>query len=282
MKNVKRYFLNLTILTLIAPTFVGCNDGLEDLSSQAYAAPSDKFNTQIQFVSRLTDGKLATSEADFTAINNYLVNTLEGKEKSWLTILDRMDGNSNTKVLQAALDTKRWTSFAPNKITNKTSYEGSVLFYNTHSQTLKSTPVGEGAYVMGFNPTLDGTRTDLDPDGKVILPLVKVSFPINFRTTRFDSQDQLNAFGGAAGVMNALKAQNMNFLMVGTVKNDLFESLNSTVTNTDPSFKVFSVAKGSAYTIFLLAEKRFWALNKVEKTTLAGSEIDAYNISIMW
>lgn len=45
------------------------------------AKPSDKFNARIQFVSRLSDGALITGDADYTALNNYMVNTLKSREE---------------------------------------------------------------------------------------------------------------------------------------------------------------------------------------------------------
>ena len=67
--------------------------------------------------------------------------------------------------------------------------------------------------------------------------------------------------------MNTLKRENMNMLMIGTVKNDLLGALESAVQNTDGSFKVYNVASGSAYTIFMLAEERFWGFTDVAPTS---------------
>lgn len=91
---------------------------------------------------------------------------------------------------------------------------------------------------------MKGTRTDRDENGEVTAT-VDISFNINFYTVRFDAADQLSAFGGEEGVMNSLKRENMNLLMIGTVKNDLFGSLEQSVASADPSFKVYKVAAGS-------------------------------------
>ena len=166
MKNTKRYLSIFLALALAAPVFTGCDNGLDEYKSgETIAPPSDKFNAEIQFVTRLTDGALAGSDADYAAIDNYMVNTLEGRGKSWLTVLDRADGANLPKTMQTALNTKRWTAFAFNRIANKSSYQGSMLYFNGPTTEVKGTPSGSGCYVTGFAPTLNGTRTDKDEDG---------------------------------------------------------------------------------------------------------------------
>lgn len=199
MKNTKRYLSIFLALALAAPVFTGCDNGLDEYKSgETIAPPSDKFKAEIQFVSRLTDGALAGSDADYAAIDNYMVNTLEGRGKSWLTVLDRADGANLPKTMQTALNTKRWTAFAFNRIANKSSYQGSMLYFNGPTTEVKGTPSGSGCYVTGFAPTLNGTRTDKDEDGNVT-GTTNVSFAISFNTARFENADQINAFGGKNG-----------------------------------------------------------------------------------
>lgn len=155
MKNAKRYLSIVLALALAAPAFTGCDNDLEEYSTDStIAPPSDIYNAEIQFVTRLTDGALATSASDYTAIDNYMVGTLKGKEKSWLTILDRVDGADLTKTMQTALNTKRWTAFAFNRIANRTSYEGSMLYFNGPTTQVKGIPAGS-TYITGFAPTID-------------------------------------------------------------------------------------------------------------------------------
>ncbi|WP_295940727.1 hypothetical protein [uncultured Alistipes sp.] len=280
MKNVKRYLSISLALALVAPAFTGCHNGLDEYSAESsITPPSDRFNAEIQFVTRLTDGTLASNDADYTAIDNYIVNTLEGKNKSWLAILDRMDGANQQKTMQTALDTKRWTAFAFNKITNRTAYEGSTLYYNNIATDIKGTPVGT-TYVTGFVPTMNGLRIERDDDG-TILSTASVSFNINFCTARFETSDQINAFGGKNGVLKTLHYANQNLLMVGTVKNDLLGALQTGAQGLSSSMIVREVAKGSAYTIFLLADGRFWDFASVTSTSL-GNGIEAYSVNIMW
>ena len=68
MKNTKRYLSIFLALALAAPVFTGCDNGLDEYKSgETIAPPSDKFNAEIQFVTRLTDGALAGSDADYAA-----------------------------------------------------------------------------------------------------------------------------------------------------------------------------------------------------------------------
>lgn len=66
---------------MAAPVFTGCSDDYEYSLSSVVAKPSDKFNARIQFVSRLSDGALITGDADYTALNNYMVNTLKSRRR---------------------------------------------------------------------------------------------------------------------------------------------------------------------------------------------------------
>lgn len=280
MKNTKKYLAAMLALALAVPVFTGCSDDYEYSLSSVSAKPSDKFNAKIQFVSRLSDGALVTGDADYTALNNYMVNTLNSREEAWLTLFDRSDNANLSKVMEISLNTYRWTSFAFNGLTNRTTYKGSTLFFNQPTRLVKATACGRGCYVTGFSPLMEGTRTDKDESGAVT-GTVDIAYDINFRTVRFETADQINAFGGEEGVMNTLKRENMNMLMIGTVKNDLFGSLESAVQSTDGSFKVYNIAAGSAYTIFMLAEERFWGFTDVSTASL-GNGIEAYTINVMW
>ena len=281
MKNTKRYLSIFLALALAAPVFTGCDNGLDEYKSgETIAPPSDKFKAEIQFVSRLTDGALAGSDADYAAIDNYMVNTLEGRGKSWLTVLDRADGANLPKTMQTALNTKRWTAFAFNRIANKSSYQGSKLYFNGPTTEVKGTPSGSGCYVTGFAPTLNGTRTDKDEDGNVT-GTTNVSFAISFNTARFENADQINAFGGKNGVLSGLHYKKQNLLMIGTVKNDLLGALQSAAANTNEAIQVREIVKGPAYTIFMLADSRFWGYVDVASTSL-GNGIEAYGIHVMW
>ena len=279
MKYAKSYLTAILMCALSMPLFTACDNELEEFPRTAVSAPSDKFNAKINFVSRLSDGKLATGDADFTAIDNYMVNTLDGKQGSWLTVLDRIDGNNQDKVMQTALNTKQWTSFAMNRIANKTAFEGSMLFFNAPSIETRGLASGAGCFVTGIAPTMKGVSLERDEDGN-IKNSKDVSFPVYFHTARFENGGQIAAFANKGGVLDELYYDNMNFLMVGTVKNDLFGSLQSAAQKAGGYF-VERVAQGAAYSIFMLADTRFWGFSGMTSAPL-GNGIEAYTINVMW
>lgn len=280
MKNIQKYLVAALALALAAPVFTGCTEDDEYSLKSVSASPSDKFNAKIQVVSRLTDGALITNDADYTAVNNYMVNTLKGQTGAWLTILDRTDNAAMDKTMTISINAYRWTSFAFNRLKNKTTFEGSTLFFNQPSRLVESVACGKGCNITAMSPKMMGTRTDKDANGTVT-GTVEVSFPIEFRTVRFDAADQIAAFGGETGVMNVLKRSRMNMLMIGTVKNDLLATLQSTVESTDATFHAHKIAQGSGYTLFMLCEERFWAPSGVTSDNLANG-ITAYTIDLMW
>ena len=81
--------------------------------------------------------------------------------------------------------------------------------------------------------------------------------------------------------MNKLKREKMNMLMIGTVKNELFSGLQSTVASTDATFHAHNLAQGSGYTLFMISEERFWAPTGVTSDNLANG-ITAYTVNLMW
>ena len=91
----------------------------------------------------------------------------------------------------------------------------------------------------------------------------------------------LDAFGGKNGVLSGLHYKKQNLLMIGTVKNDLLGALQSAAANTNEAIQVREIVKGPAYTIFMLADSRFWGYVDVASTSL-GNGIEAYGIHVMW
>lgn len=279
MKTVKRYLPVFLSFVAAASLFAGCNNGLDEYPSDApIPAPSDKFTTTVQFVSSLDGNAFGSS---YTAFNEYLANL--GGEKPWMTILDRADNGNLSAALTGAFDATRWTAFAFNKIENKTSYQGSMLYFNSCITGATGRPSGEGCYVTKVKTALNGVRTDKDENGE-ITGQTDVSFDVDFLTARFETADQLSAFGGKNGVLRSFYNESMPVLMIGTVKNDLFAQLKSAAESASGSyaFKVYEVAAGSQYTLFLLTEERFWGLMEpVNAQPLAGN-VKVYNIGVMW
>lgn len=279
MKTVKRYLPVFLSFVAAASLFAGCNNGLDEYPSDApIPAPSDKFTTTVQFVSSL-DGNAFGS--NYTAFNEYLTGLDD--EKPWMTILDRADNGNLSAAMTGAFDATRWTAFAFNKIENKTSYQGSMLYFNSCITGATGRPSGDGCYVTKVKTALNGIRTDKDENGE-ITGQTDVSFDVDFLTARFETAEQLSAFGGKGGVLRSFYDESMPLLMIGTVKNDLLSQLKSAAESAAGSyaFKVYEVAAGSQYTIFLLTEERFWGLMEgVDVQPLSGN-VNVYNIGVMW
>ncbi|MCM1300782.1 MAG: hypothetical protein NC250_05030 [Alistipes senegalensis] len=281
MKTMKKQLSIFLSIALLAPFCTGCDNGLDEYPSDApITAPSDKFTTHIQFVSHLDDQTVGA--ADYTAFDDYVANTLDG-EDAWLTILDRADNGDLSAMMQTALNAKRWTAFAFNRMASAASWQGSMLYFNSclHSGA-QGLPSGDGCYVTAITVPMQGVRTDKDEAGE-ITGTASVSFDVDFLTARFDTAEQIAAFGGRQGLLRQFYDANVSLLMVGTVRNDLFAQLASAAQSASGNnpLQVTEVAKGANYTIFMLSEGRFWGFNGVEKQPLA-SGIEAYDICVMW
>lgn len=240
--------------------------------------PSDKFVTQIHFVSKLTNAAIGATEADYAQVSNYFTTTLNSTQGSWLGIIDRTDvvyntTNQENPVLKSALDSKHWTYLAMNKITGGNRFEASTLFLNSPVIGSTAYKVTNDCYIAGPILTTEGNRDDG----------VKITFEIYFRTARFDTPAQLAAFGGESGIMFSMKRERMNFLMVGTVKKDLIDAFRTTITDTDSAFKLHIVegTENSDYAIYILAEEHFWGYAGSTVTSL-GNGINAYTINLNW
>ena len=128
---------------------------------------------------------------------------------------------------------------------------------------------------------MEGTRTDKDENGTVT-GTVDIAYDINFRTVRFETNEQINAFGGENGVMNTLKREKYEHADDRHGQERPARSArNRQYRIRTVRFKVYNVASGSAYTIFMLAEERFWGFTDVAPISV-GNGIEAYTINVMW
>ncbi len=275
---MKRYYIGTAIAAALV-FFAGCSEKPED-EGKTPAGPSNRSVAEIQYVSRLADATLISSEADFDAINNYMVNTLKGKEKASLTILDRMDGASVPKMMQLSVNTFRWNTYALNNVTSASASEGSAIYFNEPSASVTSHKAGSGAWLCGFCPSVAGVFQKLDGEGN-ITSSNNVSSDVNFYTVRLSTEEQIAGFGGASGAMNTVKAQYKNMLVLGTVKTDLFGKLQSAVTAADAAYKATEIVRGTGYTLFMVSAERYWSYYDVEETQLAGG-IKAYAVHVGW
>ena len=148
MKNMKTYISIFLSFAMAAPLLTGCDNGLDEYPSDApIPAPSDKFTTNVQFVSLLSDASLGTGYVDY-------LNALDDKN-TWMTIIDRVDDGNQAAVMKAAWDTERWMTFAFNKMANKKA-EGSMLYLgpwgtlNTYITGAAGIPSSNGCYAVSY------------------------------------------------------------------------------------------------------------------------------------
>jgi hypothetical protein len=241
--------------------------------------PSDKFVTQIHFVSKLTNAAIGATEADYAQVSNYFTATLNSTQGSWLGIIDRSDviyhpTDQQNSALKCALDSKHWTYLAMNKVTGGNRFEASTLFLNSPVIGSTTYKAANDCYITGPILNMEGKRDDG----------TKISFDVYFRTARFDTPAQIEAFGGGEnGIMFSMKRERMNFLMVGTVKKDLIDTFHTTITNTDNEFKLHIVegTETNDYAIFILGEEHFWGYAGSTVTSLSNG-INAYSINLNW
>lgn len=281
--------LNVILLCSLG-LFWSCDGDVDGVSLDNLTIyPSDEFSATIHFVSKLTDASIGSSDSDYAAINNYFASTLNKKNGSWMGIVERTDVTysasymSNRGVTLGDIS-DHWSFFALNKMSGLTSFEGSTVLFNAPSTSIISYELGTDSRIYAFSPTMEGLRTN--EDGTT----TAVSFPIYLRYGRIETASNVSAFlgsdaafVGSEGVFKELRGDAMNMLLVGTVKSNLFSSLESGVTQLDPDFRVVAVSgtESKDYTVFLLFEKRFWQLDECSSTSL-GNGVEAYSISVNW
>ncbi|MCM1503466.1 MAG: hypothetical protein NC115_12510 [Bacteroidales bacterium] len=275
---MRRYYI-YTVLVSAVGILGGCSEkpGNDDVPPQG---PSSRSVAEIQYVSRLTDGTLIASEADFSSINDYMVNTLEGKEKASLTVLDRMDGVSVARMMQLSVNTYRWTAYALNNVTSASASEGSAVYFNEPASSIMSYKSGDGAWLCGFTPSVAGAFQKLDAEGNVTSSN-NVNSDVNFYTVRLSTEEQISGFGGVSGAMNTVKTSHRNMIVIGTVKNSLFSKLQSAVASVDSAYKAIEIVKGTDYTLFMVSADRYWNYYDVQETQLNGG-IKAYAVHVGW
>ena len=240
--------------------------------------PNEKFDGKIYVVSKLTDGNIATNATEYSTITNYLKNkrTALGN-KLFLTLVDRTDATySGTDmfngVIRTSFDADLTSVFTLNKL-NGNTFEGSTLLLNTqYIKEQKSIKVTNGSYVKSLALSLYGDNTELGQE---------VSFDMNFRTARFATSGDVDAFVNS--VFGGLKADMITMVMIGTVKRDLIESLSNGVKAVDEGFfvSIHPDSSSSEYAIYFIAHENYWGIKGTSKETV-GNGINAYEFNIMW
>lgn len=255
-------------MMLIGILAISCGKTGETGKSVTPTQGAMKKSATIQFVSRLSDKTLFDSDNTADKLNSYIKTALKGKEGSYITILDRSDGNGNTKVLDMAVNTFKWSYSSVEGYDASAGFKISSILVNAPVRELKSYQLSSMNYLTGLDTKISGTIVNQSNETK------KVEIEIDFHTS------QINADNEADALIKSL-ATIKKPLIIGTVKSELFTSFKSKAESSDTNIKVKELAGGSKYKLFLLSSERFWRLNKVDKSNIADG-IDAYGIDLAW
>lgn len=230
----------------------------------------------LPFISTLSDTPILSDDAEYRAVDSYI----SGLENVGFIFLDRADNAGVRNVQKLAYAHDKWTSFALNRMDQSGAFRGGYCMFEEPTRFVKAHASGDGAFMTGVASSLTGVVTRFDASGNVESAKT-VSIDMKFYTARFDTQAQIDAFGGQSGTFSQVMSENKNFIALGTVKNDLFRKLQEAVTNVDSAFKVTEVYKGDTYTIYLMGGNRYWGLNGVSQKPIAQG-INAYEVNLMW
>lgn len=255
----------------------GCTD--KGGGDETPSGPSIQTSAKLHFVGRLSAATLFSSEADASAIEEY-VNTVMTSDAATLMILDRTDMSGVAMMAEIALNTHKWTSFVPLGQTGNDDFDVSTMVFNAPTRLVSSYEIVPGSSVSGISSEVDGTVTNHDSEGNVT-NTNKVTVDISLLSCRFDTDAHIEAFCDPSGTLASIKASDREAVIVATVNNALLESLKSSVTGADSSYFVAEAAEGDGYTLVMIAASRYWAFNSCAQTEISG-DIKDNMIDIAW
>lgn len=273
-RKISAYIYILLSIVLSASFCISCSDDDDKTDMNIDLIPNPKFDAKVYFISKLNDGPIATTTAEYAPLNKFFKEADEGK--LWLGIIDRADAVYNSADMfngsvRTAFEADLFSTFAFNKF-NGNNQEGSMLYFPGYIKTQQSIKVTNDCYIRAIDLTLKGKNTEIEKE---------IGFNVVFRTVRFSNADQITAF--SQSIFKDIKAGQLNMLMIGTIKKDLVEALKTGVSGVDDDFKV-TIAEGtesSDYCLFMLAYEYMWALKSTTKQTLSNN-INLYELSLMW
>lgn len=221
----------------------------------------------IILVSRLDGNPLLSSNADATAIATF------GKGKT--LILDRVDSGDMGRMNGVTYTNGWWLVNNPGKQVSATAFQGSVITLNAPYRDAHSLAAG-GTWFTYFVDPIKGKVTTYDESGNVTKEK-DTEYQANVFTGRIDTDAQVNAFGST---YSNIVREKSNAIVVGTVKNDLYDALSAKVTASGG--KTYKGTVGSAFTIFVAAPTRYWSFNEVKEAAISGTTAKAYSVNVTW
>ena len=271
--SVIRYFAGVLSIAAIFAV-AGC---AEKGDGGGYDGPSVATSAKLHFISRLSDDALFASDADADAVGDYIGTAMNGDDVT-VAFLDRTDMSGAADAAQILLDTRKWSSFIALGQTGAEDFDVTTFVFNEPAELVTAYQIEQGCYVSGRSVELSGTLTNYDDNGDVT-NVRAVTTTVPLFSCRLNSQEQVTAFSSVT--MTDLRSASQNFMLVGTVKNDLLASLQEEVPAANSGYTAVQVAAGPDYTIFLLFATRYWGYNGVEETSVAG-DVTAYAVDFAW
>ena len=123
----------------------------------------------LYMISRLDGNTLFSSDADATAVDNYVKNTLKGSAGKEFTILDRVDGSGLVKANTIAVNNYRWIFHNIGRQVSKTDFQTSAVFMNSPQRDVHSLQAASTWFTF-FNPTLKASSSRWTPTARLKSP----------------------------------------------------------------------------------------------------------------
>ena len=273
MKSLKTFSIVALALPLL---FASCSKpaGEDDKPTGPVKVPS----TVISYVSTLDGTALFENPQIGAKAISYTADVM--KKDASLVLLDRLDNTGLIPLMEMMSENKKWSANCFEGIKSPTVFESSQIVFNAPTRQISSYKIADDAYVTLTPQQVQGVIKTVDADNNVISKK-EVSVKVVYANTRLKSAENVAVFVKANGTLSKMIQDNMNFLMIGTVKNDAFDALQKGTATLDKRYVVTEIVKGPEYTVFMLAGTRYWNLNSF-KTVDLSSGLKAYEIDVKW
>ena len=217
----------------------------------------------LYYVSSLSDNSMT----DYNSVGSYLKKLGDNCTAS---IVDRTDVQyyqypyfSNNICTNLSVAANKFTCFAFNQ-SAPGNIEGSSILFNHKINSASSFKITDNCYVK-YVPIM--THSSVETPVDIEMPLA---------TVRFSQADQVSA---STDVLKQLASNTYQAVLIGTVKNDLAEQLQSVAKGIGASsFTLVTKNPDNAYQIFMFAPSS-WVLRETTVDGVSG-KVNAYKMSI--
>lgn len=234
-------------------------------------------NVDIHFISDLQNATLFT-----TSNTNSITNKVATLAKNpGVVIVDRADMAGCVKLSSTCASKFLFKAFAFNRI-GETECEGSAIVYKDEIEGFSSIPVTKTC-MMAAMPIkqIPVNVKVVNKEGTVIQEYTEYKIDLSLNTARLETAEDIAAFSGNNGALHKAIQKDENAFCIGTVKSDLFASLQAAVADGGYGCGITEVKQSAPYSIFFAANATKWSLNAVPATKINGNVYD-YAIGLAW